>query len=215
MIRILLVDDHAAFRQPFAFILDREPDLAVVGQAGSLAEAMRIKTEFDVATVDLTLEDGNGVDVVRSLRASNPSGSVCVLTASQDPADRAMAVEAGAAGLLHKSASLPEIIAAVRRLAAGEQLFNLQEIIELLRLAGQQRERDRAAQHALAQLTPRERDVLNALAKGMTDREIGEYLNISSETVRTHMVNILHKLGVESRLAALVFAVRHGAVKIE
>jgi len=215
MIRLLLVDDHAAFRQPLAFMLDREPDFAVVGQAGSVADAKRMTSDFDVAAVDLTLPDGSGVDLVRILRASNPSASVFVLTASQDHAAKAMAVEAGAAGLLHKSASLTEIIDAMRRLGAGEQLLDLEETIELLRLAGQQRERDRAAQQALAQLTPRERDVLETLTEGMTDREIGECLSISSETVRTHMVNILHKLGVESRLQALVFAARHGAVKIQ
>ena len=215
MIRLLLIDDHAAFRQPLAFMLDREPDLSVVGQAGSVAEARQVTTKFDVAVVDLTFPDGSGVDLVRSLRSSNPSGSVVMLTASQDHSARAMAVEAGAAGLLHKSASLAEIIDAVRKLGAGEQLLDLEETIVLLRLAGQQRERDRAAQQAIAQLTPREREVLATLTDGMTDREIGQCLNISAETVRTHMVNILHKLGVESRLQALVFAARHGAVKIE
>jgi RNA polymerase sigma factor (sigma-70 family) len=215
MIRLLLVDDHAAFRQPLAFMLDLEPDFSVVGQAESVAEARQMTTEFDVAVVDLTFPDGSGVDLVRSLRTSNPSGCVVMLTASQDHAARAMAVEAGAAGLLHKSASLAEIIDAVRRLGAGEQLLDLEETIVLLRLAGQQRERDRAAQQAIARLTPREREVLETLTDGMTDREIGECLNISAETVRTHMVNILHKLGVDSRLQALVFAARHGAVKIE
>ncbi len=215
MIRLLLIDDHAAFRQPLAFMLDREADLSVVGQAGSVAEARDMSIDFDVAIVDLTFPDGSGVDLVRSLRASNSSGSVVMLTASQDHAARAMAVEAGAAGLLHKSASLADIIDAVRRLGAGEQLLDLEETIVLLRLAGQHRERDRAAQQAIARLTPREREVLETLTDGMTDREIGECLNISAETVRTHMVNILHKLGVESRLQALVFAARHGAVKIE
>jgi RNA polymerase sigma factor (sigma-70 family) len=215
MIRLLLIDDHAAFRQPLAFMLDREPDFAVVGQAGSIAEAKRMTTDFDVAVVDMMLPDGSGVDLVRGLRAANPSGCVVMLTASQDHAARAMAVEAGAAGLLHKSASLPDIIDAMRRLGAGEQLFDLEETIALLRLAGQHRERDRAAQQALSLLTPREREVLETLTEGMTDREIGERLNISSETVRTHMVNILHKLGVESRLQALVFPARHGAVTID
>jgi len=215
LIRLLLIDDHAAFRQPLAYMLDRESDFSVIDQAGSVAEARRLTSDFDIAVVDLTLPDGSGVELVRTLRSSNPSGRVVVLTASQDHAARAMAVEAGAAGLLHKSASLTEIMIALRRLGAGEQLLDLEETIELLRLAGQQRERDRAAQQALNQLTPREREVLKTLTEGLTDRDIGERLNISAETVRTHMVNILHKLGVESRLQALVFAARHGAVKIE
>ena len=215
MINLLLVDDHAAFRQPLAFMLEREPDLTVSQQAESVAEVKQSLADYDVAIVDLVLPDGNGIDLVRNLRTANPRGSVVVLTASADHASRALAVEAGAAGLLHKSASLPDIIETIRRLGRGEQLLSLEETIELLRDAGQHRERDRAAQQALAQLTHREREVLQTLTKGMTDREIGEHLNISSETVRTHMVNILHKLGVDSRLQALVFAARHGAVTIE
>jgi RNA polymerase sigma factor (sigma-70 family) len=215
MINLMLVDDHAAFRQPLAFMLEREPDLTVSQQAESVAEAKQSMADYDVAVIDLVLPDGNGIDLVRSLRTANPRGSVVVLTASADHAARALAVEAGAAGLLHKSASLPDIIETIRRLGRGEQLLTLEETIDLLRDAGQHRERDRAAQQALAQLTHREREVLQTLTKGMTDREIGQHLNISSETVRTHMVNILHKLGVDSRLQALVFAARNGAVTID
>jgi DNA-binding NarL/FixJ family response regulator len=214
MIRLMLVDDHAAFRQPLAFMLDREPDLTVTQQAESLAEVKQSPADYDVAIVDLTLPDGSGIDLVRSLRAVNPNGSVVVLSASADHAARAMAVEAGAAGMLHKSAALADIIDVVRRLGHGEQLLGLEETIDLLRLAGQHRERDRAAHQVLALLTPREREVLQTLTDGLTDREIGEFLHISPETVRTHMVNILHKLDVESRLQALVFAVRHGAVTL-
>jgi RNA polymerase sigma factor (sigma-70 family) len=215
MINVLLVDDHAAFRQPLAFMLEREPDLTVSQQAESVADTNQSLADYDVAIIDLVLPDGNGIDLVRSLRTANPRGSVVMLTASADHAARALAVEAGAAGLLHKSASLPDIIETIRRLGRGEQLLTLEETIDLLRDAGQHRERDRAAQQALAQLTHREREVLQTLTKGMTDREIGAHLNISSETVRTHMVNILHKLGVDSRLQALVFAARNGAVTID
>lgn len=215
MINVLLVDDHAAFRQPLAFMLEREPDLTVSQQAESVADTNQSLADYDVAIIDLVLPDGNGIDLVRSLRTANPRGSVVMLTASADHSARALAVEAGAAGLLHKSASLPDIIETIRRLGRGEQLLTLEETIDLLRDAGQHRERDRAAQQALAQLTHREREVLQTLTKGMTDREIGAHLNISSETVRTHMVNILHKLGVDSRLQALVFAARNGAVTID
>lgn len=214
MIRLLLVDDHVAFRQPLAFMLERESDLTVAGQAGSIAETHELLVEFDVAIVDLTLPDGSGVELIRELRDARPRCAVLVLTASEDYADRARAIDAGALGLLHKSTSLPDIIDAVRRVNTHESLLSLEETIDLLRLAGQQRERDRAAQQKLSRLTPRERDVLQALADGLPDKEIATRLHISVETVRTHMVNILSKLGVESRLQALVFAARHGAVKI-
>lgn len=215
MIRVLLVDDHASFRQPLAFMMEREPDLTVVGQAGSVAEARQVLGGADVAVVDLDLPDGRGFEVIAALRAANPATLALVLTASESAADRAQAVEAGAAGVLHKSTRIAEIIDVVRRLGAGEVLLPPREVIDLLRLAGQQRERDREAQAVLGRLTRREREVLQALAEGLNDREIGERLHISTETARTHMVNILGKLGLDSRLQALVFAVRHGAVAIE
>lgn len=213
MIRVL-VDDHASFRQPLAFMLQREPDITVAGQAGTLAEAQRLR-DIDVAVIDLVLPDGDGVVLIEELRRVNPRAAVLVLTASTDRRHLARAVEAGAVGLLHKSVEVAEIIAAIRRLGAGEWLLTPREIFELLRLAGQQRELCREAEVALARLTAREQEVLQALADGLSDREIAARLHISPETVRTHMGNILSKLGVQSRLQALVFAIRHGAVTID
>ncbi len=214
MIRVLLIDDHASFRQPLAFMMNLEPDMQVVAQAGSLAEARRVLKDVDVAVVDLDLPDGSGVDLVGELRTANPHGSVLVLTASVVRLQLARAVEAGAAGVMNKSARIDEIIDAVRRLSAGETLLSTAEVIEMLRFIGQQRDQGREAQAALARLTKREREVLQALADGLNDKEIADHLHIATETARTHMVNILGKLGVDSRLQALVFAVRHGAVTI-
>ena len=214
MIRVLLVDDHSAFREPLAFMIAREPDLTIAGQAETLAAARPLLSEADVLLVDLDLPDGNGIDLIRELRVINPQAQALVLTGSADQRDRARAVEAGAAGLLHKSTRLATIIESLRRLATGEQLLPLNEVIALLRLAGEERERDREAQQALARLTVREREVLQALAEGLTDKEIAERLHVSHDTARSHMMNILSKLGVNSRLQALVFAIRHGVVNI-
>ena len=217
MTRILLVDDHLAFRQALAFMLNREPDLDVVAEAGSLAETRSQLDDgavIDVAVVDLFLPDGSGIELVRDVRARNSHAAVLVLTGSSDQRDIAFSVEAGAGGVLHKSATLDEIIAAIRRLAEGGFLVPVDEIVALIRRAGQDRARDLHAQQLLGSLTPREREVLAALALGLNDRQIAEQLSISTETVRTHMVNLLAKLEVESRLAALVFAVRHGAIAI-
>ncbi len=214
MIRLLLVDDHEAFRQPMAFMLSQEPGFTVVGQAGSLAEARRYLEGVDVALVDLDLPDGDGVDLIRELRAVNTHGAALVLTASGSNADQARAVEGGASGILHKSSPITEIVDAMRRVSAGEPLFDPGEVINLLRTAARQREQDWGAKTALNRLTQRERQVLGALGEGLSDKQIGERLNVSTETVRTHMVNILAKLDVDSRLQALVFAVRHGAITI-
>jgi RNA polymerase sigma factor (sigma-70 family) len=216
MIRVLLVDDHASSRQPLALLLERDPGITVVAQAGTVAEARRALKEIavDVAVVDLGLPDGDGVDLVKDIRATNPHGQVLVLTAQTDRRQLARAVTAGAAGLLNKAASVDEIIDAIQRLGAGEDVLSPSIVIELLRLAGQERERNIAAQTALARLTPRERDVLQALAEGLSDREIGRRFQISEKTVRAHMASLLAKLEVDSRLQALVFAIRHGAVEI-
>ncbi len=217
MVRVLLVDDHASFRQPLAFVLGREPDLEVVGQAGSLAEARRALADAggaEVALVDLGLPDGDGVDLIRELRAANPRGKAVALTESGDAVAAARAVEAGAVGVLPKSCSVAEIIAALRRLGAGEPLLPPAEAAALLRLAGERRARDRAADAAIGRLTVREREVLQALADGLPDRGIAERLHVRPETVRTHLVHLLAKLGVDSRLQAVIFALRHGLVAV-
>jgi DNA-binding NarL/FixJ family response regulator len=215
MIRVLLIDDHTSFRELFAFRLERDPDLSVVGQAGSLAEARTMVGGVHVALVDLHLPDGDGVDLIRDLRTGSPNGAVLVLTASEDPGEVARAVEAGAAGILHKSAGLEEITGAMRRLSAGELLMSPREAMEMMRLASGQRERDRGARAALTSLTPREREVLQVLARGLGDREIAEQLGINWQTAQKHVANVLGKLGVDSRLQAVVFAVHHGTVRID
>ncbi len=214
MNRVLLVDDHAAFREPLAFMFDREPEFEVVAQAGSLAEARRDLELIDLAVVDLDLPDGDGTELIGELRAVNPQSMVLVLTASVDREAYGRAIEAGAAGVLNKSARIMEVIEAARRLAEGKALLSGDEVVELLRLAAQRRERDHEAQLAIEQLTPRELEVLQALANGLSDKEIAERLYVGSGTVRSHVVNIFGKLGVHSRLQALLFAVRHGLIDI-
>jgi len=216
MIRLLLVDDHASFRQPLAFVIGRQEGITVVAQAGSLAEARRAMVDrpVDVAVVDLGLPDGDGVELVRDVRESNPEGAVLVLTSVTDRGHLARAVEAGASGVLHKSCAIQSIVDAVRRLAVGEILFSPMEAIELLGLADRQREDDERAGTMIGRLTRRERDMLQGLADGLDNEAIAARLNISVETVRTHMVNLLHKLSVETRLQALIFAVRHRLVDV-
>ena len=212
MIRVLLVDDHHSFRQPLAFMLGREPDLEVVGQAGSLAEARMLPTSVDLAIVDLNLPDGDGTSLIKDLRLANPTATILVLTASAGRRVIARAVAAGAAGVLHKSVHIADIIAAVRRLHAGDLLLAPAEVAELVLEGRSEDAQDLAARAAIAQLTPREREVLQALATGMNNDEIGEQLHIGVETVRRHLANVFSKLDVDSRLQALAFAVRFGLV---
>lgn len=222
IIRVILVDDHSSFRQSLAFMLNREPDITVVAEAQSLAAgrsvlaAANAETQIDVAIVDLGLQDGSGVELIRLLHQvpANRRARILVLTAETNRLRVAEAVESGADAILSKSVSLATIVDAVRRIQMGEELLSPRETIDLLRLAALKRQQDRAAQELLASLTPREREVLVSLGLGLSDRDIGDHLNISNQTVRTHMVNLLTKLQLDSRLQALVFAIKHGAVNL-
>jgi DNA-binding NarL/FixJ family response regulator len=208
----LLVEDHASLRQTLAFVFDQQPDFEVVAQAGSLGEARRVMRgrEADLGVIDLALPDGEGVELIEDLREVNPLFAALVLTASLDRTEHARAIEAGAAGVLHKSADVDEIMDATRRLAAGETLISPEELAEMLHLAGESRE----ARASIEQLTRREFQVLKALGEGLSNKEIAERLHMSVDTERTHMMNILNKLGVHSRLQALLFAARHGLIEL-
>lgn len=220
MIRILLVEDHHVLREALAQMLEREPAFTVVGQAGTLAEAREMLRDIDVAIIDLGLPDGEGSDLIADLREANPRREgapkpmALVLTASFDHLDMARAVEAGAAGILHKTVAVNEVVDAVHRLWEGEPLLSTAEIIELMGFAIRRREQNRTARLAMQSLTPREREVLQALAAGLNNRGIADRLGIAVETERNYMTSVLAKLGVNSRLQALVFAVRHGLVDI-
>ncbi|HKH39679.1 MAG TPA: PAS domain S-box protein [Rubrobacter sp.] len=216
-IQVLLVEDHASFRQAAASAFESEAGLEVVGQAGSLAEARKILAQEapDVAVIDLVLPDGYGWELIKELRAGNRRAQALVLTAELGRAEIARAVENGAAGVLHKTAQLEEVVEAVRRLSAGEALLLLEEVVELLRFASSRKDEEHEAQQAIARLTPREREILQTLAEGLDSHGIAERLYISLRTERNHMTSIFAKLGAHSRLRALVFAVRHCVVSID
>ena len=216
---MMLIEDHTSFRQTLAFVLNNEPDFEVVAEAASISEARSIIARegsgIDLAVVDLDLPDGEGTEIIPVLRAANPNFAALVLTASLDREDLARTVEAGAAGILHKSADLDDILTAIRSVASGGKLLSNNEIVEMLRLASRTRERERDARRAADQLTPRELDVLEALANGLSNKQIAERLHISLETERTHIMNIMTKLGAHSRLQALLFCLRYGIVDLD
>jgi DNA-binding NarL/FixJ family response regulator len=212
--KILLVEDHASFRQALAFMFEREPEFTVAAQAGSVAEARESVDGADVAVVDLGLPDGDGIELVEDFSSRKPPVATLVLSASLEPARFASAVEAGAAGVLHKSASITEIVDAVRRLMAGEALISANDMIQMLRTVSRKRQEEMESRQMIDKLTRREKEVLQALGEGLDSKEIAQKLHITVETERTHMVNILNKLGVHSRLQALVFALRNGVIEV-
>jgi DNA-binding NarL/FixJ family response regulator len=216
----MLVEDHISFRQALGLMLDRDPGFEVVAQAGTLAEARRgldgreTPEGIDAAVIDLALPDGNGADLVGYLRSHNPDLTVLVLSATLSQANLAKAVRAGADGVLDKLAGPGEIIGALRRVVAGSALPSQQEVVDALRSADRQRDPDSDAQMAVGRITPREREVLRALAEGLDSEGIAERLNITLEEERAHVAAVLVKLGARTRLQALAVAARLGVVEI-
>jgi len=216
----MLVEDHVSFRQALTFMLDRDPGFEVVAQARTLGEARRVLDEretpegIDAAIIDLALPDGNGVDLVEDLRSHNPCLTVLVLSATLNQANLAKAVVAGADGVMDKLAGPGEIFGALRRVVAGAALPPQQEVIDALRSVNPQRDPDADTEMAVSTITPREREVLRALAEGLDSEGIAERLSITVEEERAHMAALLVKLGARSRLQALVEAASLGVVEI-
>lgn len=212
MTNVMLVDDHTSFRQAVAFLIDREADFTVVGQAGSIAEgrALLREVDLDICLLDMELPDGEGSDLLPDLYRHCPGASAIVLTGSHRPHNRARSIAAGAVGFLPKSSSIPEIIAALRKVANGEALIPPHEAVALMREAMQYQANAGAERQALERLSPRELDVLKALARGYDNQTIADELHLTTATVRSHVVQILRKLEVDSRLQAALIAVHHG-----
>jgi two-component system, NarL family, nitrate/nitrite response regulator NarL len=219
-LRIMLVEDHISFRQALAFVLDQDPGFEVVTQAGTLAEARRDLDErktrvgIDAAIIDLALPDGNGVDLVGDLRSHNPDLTVLVLSATLSPGNLVKVVQAGADGVLDKLAGPGEIIGSLRRVVAGAALPSQQEVVDALRSADRQRDPDSDAQVGVGGITPREKEVLRALAEGLDSEGIAERLGITVEEERAQVAGVLGKLGARTRLQALAVASRLGVVEI-
>jgi DNA-binding NarL/FixJ family response regulator len=213
-ISILLVDDHQSSRTPLALLLNHQPDLLVVAEAGSASEARAIVSsgvEFDVAVVDLDLGDSNGIEVIRLLRTERPGAAILVLTGLRDDRARGEALYEGAAAAMLKSVSTDELIEGIRALGSGYELTtNPGEAIELLRAWIDELKSEWRFEQAAATLTSREHEVLAALMDGLTDEEIAERFRTSIATVRTQVRSVVAKLGVDSRLKAVVLAYRAG-----
>lgn len=203
-IRVMVVDDHPIVRQGLAFMVLDEPDMEVVADAATVAEALARYEQHrpDVCLVDLRLPDGSGVDLIQALRARHPRGHFVVLTTFDGDDQIHRAIAAGARGYALKDMPRETIIAMIRAAAAGRSLIP-EEVAERL-----------AARVARADLTDRELDVLRGIARGRGNKQIAADLAISEGTVRAHMVSLFRKLGVNDRTSAVVTAVKRGLVQI-
>jgi len=210
--RILIVEDHLVVAEGLAALLAEHPDLDVVGRAASVAATDRLAAAgpVDVAIVDYWLPDGTGVDAVAALRAHWPDAVVVFL--SVDDSDELMlaALEAGASGYLVKTASGADVAEAVRRAGEGEILIPARQLATLLTRRRVQARRQTERSRRLDSLTPRERQILGLMAEGMDNREVARRLGVSYATVRSHVRNLLGKLGARSKLEAVVRAADWG-----
>ncbi|GGS18185.1 DNA-binding response regulator [Actinokineospora fastidiosa] len=204
MIRVLLVDDHEVVRRGLRDLLDGEPDIEVVAQAGSVAEALVRATSSapDVAVVDVRLPDGDGVSLCRSLRSLTPAPHCLVLTAFDDENALVEAIMAGAAGYLLKQVRGQDLITAVREVAAGRSLLDpvtTARVLERMR---------RSASDELSAMTEREREVLELMGEGLSNRQIAERLFLAEKTVKNYVTSVLAKLGMQRRTQAVAWFAR-------
>ena len=204
-IRVLVVDDHPVVRQGLRTFLDLQDDLTVVGEAadGAAAVAAADALHPEGVLLDLRMPGADGVAALHGLRESGNAAKVLIITSFTEPAAVLPAMRAGAAGYVYKDVDPPALAAAIRAVHAGHVLLHP----EVARLLAEGREH-RAEVH----LTPREREVLAALARGRANREIARHLGVSEKTVKTHVSAVLGKLGVQDRTQAALYAVRHGIV---
>ena len=207
LVRIMLADEHALFREAVRVVLDAEPDLEVVGDVSdgyqAVAEARRLRP--DCVLLDSALAYPDGVSVTKRIKQDVPECSVLVLAGSEDQDALIEALEAGASGYLTKESPLEELIDAVRAVHRGETLVPPRMLGGLVSGLIRRREDQEDALRRMSRLTRREREVLALLARGAGNVAIAESLVISPETARTHIQNVIAKLGVHSRLEAAMF----------
>jgi len=216
-ISVLIVDDHRAFGEALAVALDKEDDLEVVVVAvdgESAAEEAEVR-QPDVVLVDLQMPGIYGLETSRRIRAVSKETAVVVLTGSDDELALGRAIQAGAHGFLRKTAAVQDLAQAVRAAHRGEPLNGHDEVEFALRRLRRLRARDDDIDQRFDRLTPRELQILQLLAESKTPDEIATELAVSRNTLRTHIQNILMKLGVHSKLDAIVAAIRLGRVNTE
>jgi DNA-binding NarL/FixJ family response regulator len=221
-IRILIVDDHALFRVGIANILSREREFDVVGEAADGRSALEMSgmTSPNVVLMDLTLPAPGGLETTQRIRREYPAVAVIAMAQDEDEESLFASIKAGAAAFVIKDISPEDLIHVIRRVSQGEFLINdkvfskpavasrvLKEFRELA-VYGQE------AQPIFAPLSPREVEILDNIAQGMTNKQVAYALSISEQTVKNHMSSILRKLAVNDRTQAVVYAMRQGWIKM-
>jgi two-component system, NarL family, response regulator DevR len=206
-VTVFLLDDHEIVRRGVRDLLDAEPDLVVVGEASTEDEALRRiqALDPDVAVLDVRLESGDGISACREIRSRHPRTACLMLTSFADDEALFHAILAGAAGYVLKQIRSSDLVTAVRRVAAGDQLLDpsvTARVLERLR-------RGPPEDELIARLSGRERQVLALLAEGLTNRQIADRMFLAEKTVKNYVTSLLAKMGMTRRTEAAVYAARH------
>jgi DNA-binding NarL/FixJ family response regulator len=213
-ITILIVDDERTFGEALEVALEREKDLHVVGVAigGQEAVVSATKHQPDVVLMDDAMPGMSGIEATRRIKEADSQAAVVILAGGDEEHMLARAVQAGAAGVVSKTEGVRDVASTVRRVHRGEAIHDETEVEVAQRRLRHRRGQEDDIKERLERLTPREIEILTAMASGRTPEEIATALSMSPNTLRTHSQNILTKLRVHSRMEALVLAIRHGKV---
>lgn len=215
---LVICDDHKILTDALAMVVERDPELRLVAPPVHTAEqAVEICREHhpDVVLMDIVFKGGiDGIEATRRIKETSPATKVVIMTAHDDERLLVDAVEAGASGFLGKDEAADEVLAAAKAAAEGEVLIDPATLTRLLHQVAREREARRDALTLLESLTEREREILELLSQGMRNEGIAQKLYISPQTVQTHVRNVLAKLGVHSKLEAVAFAVKNGAITV-
>jgi two-component system, NarL family, nitrate/nitrite response regulator NarL len=211
-IRILLIDDHTLFRSGVSALLQRQPDLEVVGEASDGVEGIKRAKQHapDVILLDLNMPGLSGLETLQLLVQDLPDTAVVMLTVSEDADELTAAMRAGASGFLLKSIDAEALVAAIRKAAAGQPVITehmTAKLVEQMRKPAPQPDAPSVPRTSGDTLTARERDIVRELARGASNKEIARTLDLAESTVKIHVRNILRKLNLTSRVQVAVYAV--------
>lgn len=212
-LRILLVDDHTLFRSGLKALLQRQTDLDVIGEAADGLEGVKKAAllQPDIVLLDLDMPVMNGRDALAQMLVGQPGLAVLMLTVSEDGDDLAECMKTGARGYLLKNINADFLLDSIRRAVDGDSVLSPEMTAKLV---ARLRAPVATPRHSeLGSLTPRERETLSHLARGISNKEIARALDLAESTVKVHVQNILRKLGISSRVQAAVYAVEHGLDK--
>jgi len=218
-IGVLLIDDHAVIRSALRFLIEKQPGMVVVGEAGTKAEALPIaaREQPEIIVLDLCLGEESGLDLIPELMGAAEDAKIIILTGISDPAEHQRAIRLGAMGVVRKETSAEMLLKAIRRVNEGELWLDRHMTANLVVGLRRDLQAPKAPADAdkASQLTGREREIVELIGEGLKNKQIADRLCISEATVRHHLTSILRKMEVADRMELLIFAYQHNLLSVK